>query len=244
VWVKHRRSPFYRQCGAMKGAPGGLIILLGLILVICEAPSVHASDRSGNLKVGISFGAGVDIDRKSISFARGYPDKRVKTSPAFGAGLSVGVPFYFGNLVELSVEVLATEFETDESIASSGGKAKYEGSLVPVVLWVGLNHEGVFGPYIKGGIGVVHTAFAKNFDSRPLDNSNYDFWSFAYGLGGGIRYSPRPSVEFLLAFEGVVGTESREFITEAGQKKESDSPFGATFWGVKVKYWFGEGGQF
>lgn len=143
-------------------------------------------------------------------------------------------------MLHLSSEVSFIRGETDPSDILSGGttQAQYRYRGVPVLFWGELHQPGQLGPFIKVGIGAVHSSVVEEYGGLSGLDVSIDYWSFACGFGAGLRYSPTEHVDVLLLTEGFIGTGRGVAENSYGKEVGTDSPFGTATLGVRVRYWF------
>ena len=106
------------------------------------------------------------------------------------------------------------------------------------MIWGELFQPGRFGPFVKIGIGAAHIHQKQYCEYQSLLNSNHNFWSFVYGSGGGIRFSPNRKMDILLDTKVIKGTTSNTYENASGRRFITHSPFGFVLYGITIRYWF------
>jgi opacity protein-like surface antigen len=212
-----------------------ITVVLASILVVLEFVDLSASQA----RFGVTGRVGVHPGGSTHEFRSDYPTETIKTTPAYGLGVGVsGIGFLIETELGMFIEFSRIELEANMVTRSDGATATYDGTAIPIMLWMELSQSGRLGAFVIGGIGATHVEFAHLFDPNPWYNSIYDYWSFAWGYGGGLRFTPIPNLDFAVSLQNVVGTGTGKSENEYGWVNETNSPFSVNSWGLSVRYWF------
>lgn len=216
-----------------------------LLIIVVFIFTVHATvlraEENGKTALGLSLVAGIQPGMAIVKVCVNDEEGEIHPSFAYGFGLSYGgIRLSQTLMLHLSSEVSFIRAETDPSDILSGGtvQTQYRYRGIPVLLWGELHQPGDLGPFIKIGIGAVYSSVDEEHGGLSALDVSIDYWSFAFGFGAGLRYSPTEHVDVLFVTEGFVGTDSGVSENSSGTRVETDSPFGLGTLGVRVRYWF------
>lgn len=215
------------------------LLIAILVIAFGYAQTTNAEGEESSVQVGISTSIGIQPGGHNIPIRHNFPDATINTTIAYGCGLNVGnIDFLFSSTIGFAVEVAVIPLHADRVERSDGATAEYNGMGVPILLWSEVDQPGKFGPFVRFGVGTIHLEFSRRYDPLPWYDADFDFWSFAYGFGGGLRYLISEHLECLLIVDQFCGTDTANSINEYGWTSQSSAPFGFAFNGIRVRYWF------
>jgi opacity protein-like surface antigen len=217
-------------------------VVVSVLISVCAGyPGfLHAGgDARNSFALSLFSGGTPGGDRIDLAFID--PNPQTNPSFAFGLGMSFGgIALSDAVRLHLSSEISYTRVQTDDSHEQFGETvpAQYTYTGMPVLIWAELHQTGKLGPFVKVGAGAVRSTIDEDYPDYREFNFSTDFWSFAYAVGGGIRYCPTNNLDLLLEIESIVGTESGTATNSFGQTTESESPYGFSLLGLRIRYWF------
>ena len=132
------------------------------------------------------------------------------------------------------------EFGTDETPIDRlpGETAKLTIKMMPVMGWVTLRSNGIFGPFVRGGLGATRLDYAEEYSLTSVSDTEFEYWSFIMGLGAGIRFSPSPRWELWIFGADFLATGSKTEVRESGREVGFKNDIGLGNTGIRVIYWF------
>lgn len=215
------------------------LLIAFLIMAFSYIQTVHAECKETSAQVGISASFGIQPGGPSYDYRYNFLDGTINTTIVYGGGLNIGnIHFLLSSRIGFAIEFMTIPMKVDRVERSDGATAEYDGRGIPIILWGEVSQPGKFGPFVRFGVGTIHLEFSTRYDPLPRFNHDFDYWSFAYGYGGGLRYLISKKVECLLVAEGYRSTDSSESTNEYGRTSKSEAPFILVFHGFRVRYWF------
>jgi len=215
------------------------LLIAILVMAFSHAQTTHAECKETSTQVGVSISFGIQPGGRNYYYRYNFPDGTLNTTIAYGSGLNIGnIHFLLSSRIGFAIEFMTIPMNVDRVERSDGATAEYDGRGVPILFWGEVSQPGKFGPFVRFGVGTIHVKFSTRYDPLPRFNGDFDYWSFAYGYGGGLRYLISKKVECLLVVEGFRGTDSADSTNEYGRTSKSGAPFVLVFNGFRVRYWF------
>ena len=177
------------------------VLVLGMVFFSSYAWSQDQSATEAKPGVYCSLGSAVTWVEWDFSWGE---DVDIPSSLWFAGGLSYGsFPFVGPTTLTPSVDVSYVHFEAERSAPSSALDLEF----MPIMIWCALSSKGSFGPFVHLGVGAAKVEYAES--NEILGSHAFDHWSFAYGWGGGVFYSPADRIEMRFVVEGVATTRDQ-----------------------------------
>lgn len=211
-----------------------------IILTSINFGTLRAEDLISKRRIGIIIHGGIFPECASIEHDYGFQRGRLKASFSFGFGVCFG-PFDFINSANIlfSIEAKKVNLNSSEVSNQFGDTAEWSGSGIPILIWSQIQQPGKFGAIFRFGMGAIKVNLTEQFSFYSYRDNEFNWWSFALGLGGGLRYSVSPRFEMLLLGEVVIGTNSSNIVeNELGWERWIASNFGILYLGLSFKYSF------
>lgn len=223
----------------MKSIKACLYLLAILCLSGLCGGGLKAAEGETNNGIGISIYSGTYVGGGEINHAYGYPDGTYNWTLSYGAGIHYrSVDFIHSTRLNFSLEMHWMDLDSDPVFdLSAEDEADYSGYALPVMLWCELMPRGVFGPFVRAGIGTMQLDLSDDYSDPYLESRSTDYWSFAFGLGAGIYYSPTDKIELILIVQGMAGTQENTFTTDSGRECKIE-PYSVYIFGIDLRYWF------
>ena len=121
---------------------------------------------------------------------------------------------------------------TDETITRTG-------YYLPLMLWTELKPKYRFGPYLKIGLGWMWVDMRDDCSDAYWNQfaPHHMFWSFAYGIGGGLYYHVNDRFDVLLQTKRITCTEDNE-LPDSYREPILLAPWENRTYGVVFRYYF------
>ena len=141
-------------------------LIFCVVVATCASNTIalHAEARSRS-RLAASMFSGIQPGHDVVSFAYGG-EGDINSSFAYGFGISYdGIALSQALTLILSSEVNFIRAETDPIDEQSGGspEAQFRYRAIPILMWGELQQPGGFGPFLKLGIGAVHSAIDEEY---------------------------------------------------------------------------------
>lgn len=215
--------------------------LLLVILTITISPGyLRAADSENPNGIGVSLTAGVSPGGEEKGHYYIAPVTTTKTTVTYGFGIHYrSVKFPFDTKLNLSAESSYYSFDTDPvDLRFIDATVRYTGYTVPVMVWAELMPSNRFGPFIRLGLGAIWTDFKDECSSEQLYSPHHKFWSFSYGMGAGLYYSPNSSLDLLFSVQGAICVKEDVVTNESGHEHTLYAPWGVESYNLSMRYWF------
>jgi len=214
-------------------------LLIFVIAGVVFADSVLAQEAPRRIRLAFSLTSGFNPGYTDVEFRESYPEGEANATFSYGAGIGIGgIGFISSSKLSFFAEALIRDFDTVEVVRDDGAAAVCTGRSIPIMLWTELNQFGDFEPFVRLGIGITHTKYTKRYNPRPWYDTDFDYWSFTYGYGGGVRYAVTRNLDIIATIEVAVVTQDADSRNAYDWVAELDGPFAISFKGFRLRYWF------
>lgn len=211
---------------------------LAVSLLLLTSPALSAETDSES-DFGISFTLGVRPGGEEASHHLTNQNSTIITSISYGLGLHYRSISLLGSArLIFSAEVSYLNLDTDEVVLSySGTTFQGLGYIVPMVLWAEVWPKGRFGPFARIGLGAGWVDYTDECSNDEIFSPHFQYWSFVYGMGAGIYYSPGEKIDILFIIQGIAVTS--ESTVDGGYQGEFTvgAPWETGSIGVTFRYW-------
>lgn len=202
----------------------------------CPALSAESDSESD---FGVSFTLAVKPGGEEVGHYLTNQNSTIKTSLSYGLGLHYRSISLLGSArLIFSAEASYLNLDTEEAVLRYDGITfQGMGYIVPMVLWAELWPKGKFGPFARIGLGAGWVDFTDECSNDEVFSPHFEYWSFVYGMGAGIYYSPEEKIDVLFIVQGV--TVTSESAVDGGYQGNfsSGTAWAAASIGVTFRYW-------
>jgi hypothetical protein len=213
-------------------------IIIGLI-VITNSLSVHSAEMCSQRDLGISLGLGIHYESGKTAHWYPAPNTNINTTIAYGFGLHYrSISLFYGTKLNISTEAYYFANDSDPVPLDYGeATTRYSGYFMPMLIWTELMPKSKFGPFVRIGIGAIWTDWSDECSDDKLFSPHHQYWSFAYGLGGGIYYSPSDKYDIIVIIQSTISTGESTVGDDYYGYHKLPGPRSHEYWGIALRYW-------
>ena len=214
-------------------------LLLIFIFIFISPGYLQAADIDDTNDIGVSVSVGASPGGEEKGHYLSAPTTTLNTTFPFGVGVhyrSIRLPYF--TKLNISAESSYYTHSTDPvDLLWTDATVRYTGYSVPILVWAEFMTRNRFGPFVKLGLGAIWTDWKDECSSEEFYSPHHKLWSFSYGLGAGIYYSPNDAFDILFTVQGVVCVEENVVVGEYGRDHTLYAPWGITLFNLSIRYW-------
>jgi hypothetical protein len=216
------------------------IAILISLFIIGHSFQIQSAENISEHDIGISLGLGIDLGVDEKGHFYPAPSTTTKTTVAYGFGLHYrSISLFYATRLNISIEAYYHAHATDPvSLYYQNATSKYSGYSVPLMIWAELMPKSKFGPLVRIGMGAIWTDWKDECSDNRLYSPNHRYWSFSYGMGGGIYYSPNHKYDIILIVQSTICTEDDLVSDDYWGDHKLDASWSLEYWGVIIRHWF------
>lgn len=179
------------------------VVVAAIVLTCAGAGGAEGVDDGARLGVSVTAGGGASF--QAWHFDLGIPAEDLGPALYLAGGLSYGpMGCASQTAVSFTGEWSYLEVGTTGSQPSLSRSAELRVSVMPALLYMELHTSSSFGPFVRLGAGAARVNWAETYEPHESNNVEFDYWSFCFGGGGGIRYSPSARVDLMITSDWIL----------------------------------------
>lgn len=215
-------------------------LLLILVIITITPGHLHSANNETTKDIGVSLSIGVSPGGQEKGHYQPAPNTTISTTFTFGAGIHYrSILLLYGTKLNISAESYYYCHSTNPvDLMIGDATVRYTGYSVPILVWAEFMTRNRFGPFVKLGLGAIWTDWKDECSSELLFSPHHKFWSFSYGMGAGIYYSPKDTIDIICIVQGVVCVKESVVVSENGREHTLYAPWGFNSYNLSIRYWF------
>ena len=216
------------------------ILLLFLIFIAGAPLCVHSAENELTNDFGLSLSLGLSQGGEESGHYYLAPTTTINTTFTFGFGIHYrSIPLPHATKINISAESYYYSHSTDPvKLLFTDATLRYTGYSVPIMIWAELAPRNRFGPFIRIGLGAMWTDWKDECSNEQYFSPHHKFWSFSYGMGGGMYYSPNDNVDIVFTVQGVVCVHESVVAGDSDREHTLYAPWGLASYNLSIRYWF------
>jgi len=217
-----------------------LLIIALYLFILGSSLSSQSAEIESERDLGISLSLGLHPGGQDKGHYLNAPNTTINTTIAFGLGLHYrSISLFHATRLNISAEAYFHSHDTDPvSLGYENVTVRYSGYSLPVLIWIELMPRSKFGPIVRIGLGAIWTDWTDECSDDRLFSPNHKFWSFAYGMGGGVYYSLSDVFDIIFVVQYVTATDENVVSDDDWWDSILYAPWSIAYYGVTIRYWF------